>query len=537
MRIPSARIQVCFSFILVATAFGGASTANGQSLLPHTGGYSVAPMADINNDGVPDYASGEWNTGKLRSGANGAVLRSFPTFIPAPFLCGTEVSCAGVGDIDLDGYQDAVFQMPGDCCKFFDPGWAFAFSTRTGAKLWQATGTGCTSSATGRVNLVAIGDLNQDGVSEFATGVGGPIQIRNGRTGAPIHYIAVSSQELATFAAIGDVTGDSVPDLLVGTQTWSPGGGIVRVYSGATWLPVLTFHNNGTPDGFARSVASGGDMDLDGVPDFLVGATLSNLGGDFSGSVFAFSPVVGMLPRRVDGWWPGDRLGMDCATPGDIDQDGLPEIAASPTTPGTTISQGYVLLQSSLEGNSVHLIRRGNVLGIIGRRLIPMGDINLDGQRELGVSFENQIDFINFASGVSTYGTGTIGCKGGHVLDVNKTPSIGTLDFELRVNHVPNVGLGGLIVSDLANVAGADLLGISVNLHVGIEGATSFDIFDFTTATGAGVTASIPIPPDAGLVGARFYLQAMFYWQDGNPCAPSPLGLSSSAGLALIVQN
>ncbi len=70
----------------------------------------------------------------------------------------------------------------------------------------------------------------------------------------------------------GDVDRDGYPDLIVGaTQLTRPGS--VSVYSGRDGRLLYKFTGTGSDDTFGYSVGAAGDVDKDGYDDFLVGAT------------------------------------------------------------------------------------------------------------------------------------------------------------------------------------------------------------------------------------------------------------------------
>jgi hypothetical protein len=78
-------------------------------------------------------------------------------------------------------------------------------------------------------------------------------------------------------AGLGDVDGDGTPDFAVGTLVFgsiAPNAftGQVRIYSGASSLLLHTLNGTSPNDFFGHSLASLGDLDGDGVSDFLVGA-------------------------------------------------------------------------------------------------------------------------------------------------------------------------------------------------------------------------------------------------------------------------
>src|SRR5262249_26420274 len=70
-----------------------------------------------------------------------------------------------------------------------------------------------------------------------------------------------------------DADGDGVPDLLVGApNTYGPHGtsGRVLLYSGATLGRIREFDGDAPRDSFGAIVASLGDVDGDGLPDFAI---------------------------------------------------------------------------------------------------------------------------------------------------------------------------------------------------------------------------------------------------------------------------
>ena len=121
-------------------------------------------------------------------------------------------------------------------------------------------------------------------------------------------------------ASLGDLDGDGVADLAVGTTGDDDGGD----RHGAVW--VLFLHSNGTVkshqkisdtaggftgtlddwDYFGTSVASLGDLDGDGVADLAVGATSDDDGGDRRGAVWVLF-LDGARPVILAGPGPGQN--------------------------------------------------------------------------------------------------------------------------------------------------------------------------------------------------------------------------------------
>ena len=223
-------------------------------------------------------------------------------------------------------------------------------------------------------SVAALGDLDGDGVTDLAVGAYGDntggsargavyvqfmnsngtvknlVKIASGTNGGPIlenSYFFGSS-----LAALGDLDGDGVTDLAVGALGDNTGG-VVR---GAIY--VLMLNSNGTvknsvkiadstnggpslSDGdlFGSSVTSLGDLDGDGVTDLAVGAQDDDTGGTYSnrGAVYVFflnnngtakssvkiaSDTTGG-PTLAD----EDRFGISVTTLGDLDGDGVTDLA------------------------------------------------------------------------------------------------------------------------------------------------------------------------------------------------------------------
>lgn len=93
-------------------------------------------------------------------------------------------------------------------------------------------------------------------------------------------------------ADVGDVNKDGFDDLLIGAWQYSavaPSGGRIYLYSGrdGSILQTITGRIPGETLGF--DAAGAGDVDGDGVNDFLVTSSWSNVKGFRSGRMFIIS--------------------------------------------------------------------------------------------------------------------------------------------------------------------------------------------------------------------------------------------------------
>jgi hypothetical protein len=142
---------------------------------------------------------------------------------------------------------------------------------------------------------------------------------------------ATSGDEFGrSVSGAGDIDGDGVVDFAVGTDQPFGGAGYVQVYSGATGAIILTIPSGFGNVSFGYAVSEAGDLDGDGFgdmlisdPDFMIGGMQSGFAGVFSGATGALllnipSPFPG-LPGQPTGW------GMSLDLMGDIDGDTLPD--------------------------------------------------------------------------------------------------------------------------------------------------------------------------------------------------------------------
>ncbi|MEM7392388.1 MAG: hypothetical protein AAF492_08560 [Verrucomicrobiota bacterium] len=226
--------------------------------------------------------------------------------------------------------------------------------------------------------VAAIGDLNGDGVTEVAVGAhrdddggvdrGAVYILFMSTNGLPMTFQKISSTNgnftgtLAdrdnfgrSVAGIGDVNGDTIPDLAVGATGDNGAGGVDR---GAVWI--LFLNANGTVNGqqkinsaagglsatlenqdfFGSSVAGLGDLENDGTIEIVVGANGDDDGPAGSvnrGAVYVLDlDASGMVTheQKISATEGGlgnvlndrDQFGDSVAKLSDYDFDGVPEI-------------------------------------------------------------------------------------------------------------------------------------------------------------------------------------------------------------------
>src|SRR5688572_23297502 len=268
--------------VLIDTAFGAAIPWSGYpahgaliacgfdghvlGLLKRLESLDIAAFAgDLDADGQPDvltwhrprFASAPARTMTIRmaSAAAAAELwRAELAVCPDP-----ETALCRMDDVDGDTILD--YAVGATCRSNAHPGAVHVLSGRTGAALhWVSQGKGSTLFG---YSLASTPDSDGDGVGDLLVGeyeglfrnesmTSGRVHLVSGLTGAIVwsspdpHPRASESWEDfgASVASIGDVDGDSVPDLAVGAMNDYEGAfypGAVHVFSGRSgaWIDSL----------------------------------------------------------------------------------------------------------------------------------------------------------------------------------------------------------------------------------------------------------------------------------------------------------
>lgn len=292
----------------------------------------------------------------------------------------------GVGDITGDGVDEFMVGAPGEAGS---RGSAYLYSGFDGSLLFKWTGESAGDSF--GCSMCSPGDLDLDGYLDILIGANrvsiglasgaGRLYAYSGRTGAELFRLDQATTYAGfggTCSPVGDLDHDSIPDFLVGAPGWGPGTGKVFVYSGTGSL--LRQHQGVSGGGqFGSSLDGGADFDLDGVPDYLVGAPGAN-----PGRFFLYSGASGTVLWEKVGQ---ARLGYSLCIAGDFDLDGIPDIASGDTgtAQGGLVFVGSVMVYSYPTG--AELFRFDGVFDReqYGTSVANAGDFNFDGMSDLVV--------------------------------------------------------------------------------------------------------------------------------------------------------
>lgn len=359
-------------------------------------GTGVCGVGDIDGDGYSDFLVGVRFGGVvplvgravLYSGKTGAVLHEYLGATPQEEFGRT---VAAAGDLNQDGVPDLLIGAVSDDTVFPDAGSVSAYSGADHSLLYRVDGAagGVFCGFWVRGGL----DVDQDGHDDFVVGsvaddrpggptVTGSARVISGLTGADLwaFYGDASGDAFGQGVdLIEDLNGDGHPDILVGGGKPAAGAaGYVRVFSGQSGA--LLYQLNGAVDeSFGTHISRCADLDGDGWPDFLVGAS-AGVTLATPGSVYVYSGATGSLLQQLVGEVAGDAFGQFAACPGDLDCDGFTELlVGAPCHDTAGVDAGRVYVYSSTSWASPMILD-----GLA--RVDGAGDVNWDGFPDFLVS-------------------------------------------------------------------------------------------------------------------------------------------------------
>ncbi|MFC6079865.1 hypothetical protein [Sphaerisporangium aureirubrum] len=418
---------------------------------------AASVSGDFNKDGFADVAVGA--PGDTTGGAAGGSVTVFRGSANGLVMPGARLTQAGAGagveagdrfgaalaagDFNKDGYADLAVGSPGEVVGSAAGAGSIAVFTGgsgglSGGKWYtQSTGGGGDEAGDAFGTALAAGDMNGDGYADLAIGVpgemppgettrGGAVYVYKGSSGGVVTGWNTKQEDAggATEAgdrfgaalALGNVTGSSHADLVVGAPAEAPGSdpagsGVVYVIPGAASGKAAGFGvtqegnggGNEADDNFGAALALG-DFDHDGYADIAAGTPGEAPGSEpRSGSVGIFP---GASAKLGTAFWvqesgaaeqlaAGDKFGSTLAT-GDADHDGHADLVigapgkaygaagagvaylfrGGPRPPGSTVSIATGRRITQIDAGDVN--EAGDNFGSAA----ALGDLNGDGRAE-----------------------------------------------------------------------------------------------------------------------------------------------------------
>jgi len=366
-------------------------------------GAAIDVVGDVDFDGVRDLVVGvpsaQFGRALLVSGADLSVLCT----LVEPSLGLSDrlgYAVAGIGDATGDNIPDIAVGAPFADVAANNVGAVVLFSGATCASFRTLSDPGGAPGDQLGNSVARLGDLDGDGIDEIVAGapqvndpvtLSGAVLVFDGADGTLL-YKLTDPQETnrlgASVAGPGDVNGDGVPDIVAGApfdNNFAGTAGAAYVFSGAdgSLIRKLIDPDGGTSDDLGHSLAGVGDVNGDGFPDIAVGAIEDDIAASNAGAVVVFSGRDGEVIHKL--FDPGAstfaNLGASVAGPGDVNGDGVPDIAAGAMLEDQqALNAGALLVFSGADGSVIAKLTdpAGQALDELGSSIVA---VDLDGDR------------------------------------------------------------------------------------------------------------------------------------------------------------
>lgn len=340
--------------------------------------------------GAPDEAKSSGHVHVLRGRPDGTFAEWYVISGPTQGQFGARV--AGLGDLDGDGRPEFAVSAPNENTGGAGAGAVYLYRAADGPGARPAGRlTGRLALEAFGSSIASAGDVNGDGRPDFLVG---SVSNSERAPGAGAAYLYLGGPRLptepavrmigtvaqaqfgASVAGVGDVNGDGVDDYAVGAQfdpSRGTGAGRVAVYFGGRELhdaPDLNLYGRDADCWFGTAICALGDVDGDGFDDFAIGAERDRGLAWRSGRVYVFhgaaqpgaEPALALLGE-------GDRgiLGHSLAAAPNLDGEGHADVVAG---------EPYLTTSRSIGG--------GVLMMSVGKGTDALADLRLVGDEENG---------------------------------------------------------------------------------------------------------------------------------------------------------
>ncbi|MBX7042051.1 MAG: FG-GAP-like repeat-containing protein [Ignavibacteria bacterium] len=322
-------------------------------------GYSISTAGDVNNDGYDDVIVGAplsddngFNAGTAYVFYGGANMNNVPDVIMfGEFGNQLGFSVSGGGKINTDQYDDVLAGSP-----FYSPievgrvHLYYGGSPMNGspdlvfnnpAPLTQYERFGW--------SVESSGDVNGDSYSDIVIGaLGHSMQVgeayiyHGGSSLDNSPDVTLSGENFSyqfggSIASSGDINNDGFDDVIIGEASFNYysdnfRGRISLFYGGSSMDNVADriIYGENQNDRFGYSVSGAGDVDGDGVAEFLAGAPLNSngFGGFQAGTIYLFkgSETASDISDIVFNGSASEQFGYSVASARDFNADGFEDV-------------------------------------------------------------------------------------------------------------------------------------------------------------------------------------------------------------------
>lgn len=250
------------------------------------------------------------------------------------------------------------------------------------------------------MRVAGVGDLNNDGISDYAASGGtgathNKVTIYSGLSGSVL--FTLTDPALGNFGsavgAAGDINSDGFGDFIIGSPTTGPNNrGKAIIYSGATGAPLRTHSGMLDQQRLGSAVAAIGDINNDGITDTIITSSFITGGIGFAE---AYSGAAGLPLYTVFGSQieSDNGFGLSVASVGDVTADGKGDFLigisniAGPSTKAKLYSGSDGTLLNTYFGN-VYSINDS-----FGFATAGLGDVNRDGTPDFGATAASEFIF------------------------------------------------------------------------------------------------------------------------------------------------
>ena len=356
---------------------------------------------DVDHDSTADFLMASARNGGagrvlVRSGRTNLDIRSY--YGSGQRGTGFGMAIALAGDLDDDGVDDIAIAEPGFTSgSNAGTGAVHIISTERPSvvRLYISKRVGDYYGT----SIDTLRDLDNDKVPDLIVGADWSSDPRadiiSGKTGKLIRSHKGNSsrgQFGGTVCMIGDLDKDGYDDYAIGDIELGQSG-YVEVFSGKSGTLLRRWKGPARYDNYGESIAPVGDIDKDGYPDVLVGASQVSHTPSMPGFVHLISGKTSKILRTIRGKTAGDLFGRACANAGDVNKDGTTDFvigAEQDTRVGyaQVISGKTGLVLYTFTGNTNHSGRWTDH----GHAVLGAGDINQDGHADIAVSAAAEAD-------------------------------------------------------------------------------------------------------------------------------------------------